>query len=70
METLIRRIERLRESADVTIAAIAVIVERYETDMKEHHPNGADLLREKYGARILSVVNGDDIAHAIQSGIV
>lgn len=70
METLIRRIERLRESADVTIAAIAVIVERYETDLKEHHPNGADLLREKYGARILSVVNGDDIAHAIQSGIV
>lgn len=70
METLIRRIERLRESADVTIAAIAVIVEHYETDLKEHHPNGADLLREKYGARILSVVNGDDIAHAIQSGIV
>lgn len=69
-ETLIGRIERLRESADVTIAAIAVIVERYETDMKEHHPNGADLLREKYGARILSVVNGDDIAHAIKAGIV
>ena len=69
-ETLLGRIERMRENADVTIVAVAVIVERYETGMKEHHPNGADILREKYGARILSVVNGDDIAHAIEAGIV
>lgn len=69
-KTLIQRIERLKESADVTIVAVAVIVERYETDMKEHHSNGADLLREKYGAKILSVVNGDDIAQAIKTGIV
>ncbi len=69
-KTLIERIEKLKESADVTIAAVAVIVERYETDMKEYHPNGADLVREKYGARILSVVSGDDIAQAIKSGIV
>lgn len=69
-ETLLGRIERLRENADVTIVAVAVIVERYEAGMKEHHPNGADILREKYGARILSVVNGDDIARAIEAGIV
>ncbi len=68
--TLMQRIERLKASADVTIVAVAVIVERYETDMKEHHSNGADLVREKYGARFLSVVNGDDIAQAIKAGIV
>lgn len=69
-ETLLRRIERLKANADVTIVAVAVIVERYEAGIKEHHPNGADILREKYGARILSVVNGDDIARAIEAGIV
>lgn len=69
-KTLIGRIERLKESVDITIAAVAVIVERYETEMREHHENGADLLRERYGARILSVVNGDDIARAVRAGIV
>ena len=69
-KTLLGRIERLKAYADVAIVAVAVIVERYEAGMKEHHPNGADILRAKYGARILSVVNGDDIAHAIEAGIV
>lgn len=69
-DTLIGRIERLRASADITIAAVVVIVERYEADMEVHHPNGADILREKYGAQVLSVVNGDDIARAVKSGIV
>ncbi len=69
-KTLIERIERLREKADVKVVAVAVIVERYESGMEEHHPNGAKLLQEKYGAQILSVVNGDDIAHAIKAGIV
>ena len=69
-KTLIGRIERMMENVNVTIAGVVVIVERYETDMKEHHPNGADILREKYGARVLSVVNGDDISRAIRAGIV
>ncbi len=68
--TLIERIEKLRETADVKIVAIVVIVERYETQMAEHVSNGADLLRDRYGAQILSVVNGDDIANAIRRGIV
>lgn len=69
-KTLMTRIERLKAEADVTVAAVAVIVERYEAEMKAHHPNGADMIREKYGAKILSVVNGDDIARAIAAGIV
>lgn len=69
-KTLLGRIERLKKNADIRVVAVAVIVERYETDMRDHHPNGADVLREKYGARILSVVNGDDIARAIRSGVV
>lgn len=69
-DTVIGRIEKLRAKADIRIVAVVAIVERYETDMKIHHPNGADILRDKYGAKVLSVVNGDDIAHAIKSGIV
>lgn len=69
-KTLLERIERLKAQADITIAAVAVIVERYETQMKEYHPDGPDMIREKYGARILSVVNGDDISRAIAAGIV
>ncbi len=68
--TLIGRIEKLRESAEVKIVAVVVIVERYEDDMKAYHSNGADIIREKYGAQVLSVVSGDDIGRAIKCGIV
>lgn len=69
-DTLIGRIEKLRASVDITIVAVVVIVERYETDMETHHLNGADIVREKYGAQVLSVVNGDDISRAIKCGII
>lgn len=69
-DTLTARIERLRESADIKIVAVVVIVERYESGMEAYHPNGADILREKYGAKVLSVVNGDDISMAVSRGII
>lgn len=69
-DTLTARIERLRESADIKIVAAVVIVERYESGMEAYHPNGADILREKYGAQVLSVVNGDDISMAVSRGII
>ncbi len=69
-QTLMKQIDRLQEQTDVTIAAVVVIVERYETKMEAYHPNGADLIREKYGAEVLSVVTGDDIAAAIRQGLV
>lgn len=69
-DTLVGRIEKLRASVDITIVAVVVIVERYETNMEKHHSNGVDIVRQKYGAQVLSVVNGDDIAEAIKRGIV
>lgn len=69
-KTVIERIERLQEIAKVQVVAVVAIVDRYEKDMKAHHESGAKLLAEKYGAKVLTVVSGDDITRAIRQGIV
>ena len=69
-KTVIERIERIRELADVKVAAVVAIVDRYEKDMESVHESGAKLLEEKYGAKVLTVVSGDDITRAIKQGIV
>ncbi len=69
-KTIIERIEKLREIAKVQVVAVVAIVDRYEKDMKSHHESGAKLLEEKYGAKVLTVVSGDDITRAIRQGIV
>ena len=68
--TIDGRIAKLKEIADVKVAAVVAIVDRYEEGMKEVHESGSKLLRERYGAKILTVVNGDDITDAIRRGIV
>jgi orotate phosphoribosyltransferase len=68
-KTLEERIERLREVADIKVSAIVAIVDSYETGMEEPL-NGSKKLAEKYGAKILTIVNGDDILHAIENGII
>ena len=69
-KTVIERIERLRETADVQVVAVVAVVDRYEKGMESVHGSGAKLLEEKYGAKVLTVVSGDDITHAIRQGIV
>ena len=69
-KTVMERIERLRGNADIKVVAVVAIVDRYEKGMSKVHDSGAKLLQEKYGAKTLSVVTGDDITRAIQQGIV
>ena len=69
-KTIVERIERLKEIADVKVAAVVAVGDRYEKDMESVHGSGAKLLAEKYGAKILTVVSGDDITRAIRQGIV
>ena len=69
-KTVVERIERLRETADIRLVAVIAVVDRYEKGMEPVHGSGAQLLSEKYGAKVLSVVNGDDITRAIGRGIV
>lgn len=69
-KTIIERIEKLRETADVKVAAVVAIVDRYEKGMEEVHESGAKRIEEVYGAKVLTIVNGDNITRAIRDGIV
>ena len=69
-KTIVERIERLKEIADGKVAAVVAVVDRYEMDMESVHGTGAKRWAEKYGAKILTVVSGDDITRAIRQGIV
>lgn len=69
-KTVMEGIERLRTIADVKVTAVVAIVDRYEKGMESVHGSGAKLLAEKYGAKVLTLVNGDDVTRAIRQGIV
>ena len=69
-KTVIERIETLKELADIEVVAVVAIVDRYEKGMESVHDSGAKLLAQKYGAKILTVVSGDDITRAIRQGII
>lgn len=68
--TLSRRIEKLLSIAKVEIAAIVVIVDRKETGEDAGAASGAERIRQEYGTKVFSVVNGEDIMHAMKSGII
>ena len=68
-KTIKERIERLKKLADIKITAIVAIVDNHEENI-ENCFNGAKLLSDEYGCKILTVVNGDDITRAIDQGIV
>ena len=59
--TVAGRIEKLREIADIKVAALVAIVDRRD---------GARFMKENYGAQTLTIISGDDISDAISRGIV
>ena len=69
-KTIMGRIDKIRESADIQIVAIVAVVDRYEKGMESVHESGTEIFAKKYGCKILTVVNGDEIATAIRQGIV
>ena len=60
-KTVSDRIEKLREIADIKVVALVAIVDRGD---------GAKFMKEKYDAKTLTVITGDDITSAIERGIV
>lgn len=60
-KTVSDRIEKLREIADIKVGALVAIVDRGD---------GAKFMKEKYDAKTLTVITGDDITSAIKRGIV
>lgn len=68
--TIIERVEKIKETTDIQIVAVIAVVDRYEKGMENVHERGAKTLAEKYGCKVLTVVNGDEITQAIRQGIV
>ena len=66
-KTVSNAIERIRTIADIRVAGLAAIADRYEEGMEK---SGARELEETYGAKVLTIVKGEDIIRAIEKGIV
>lgn len=66
-KTVSNAIERIRTIADIRVAGLAAIADRYEEGMEK---SGARELKETYGAKVLTIVKGEDIIRAIEKGIV
>ena len=66
-KTVSNAIERIRTIADIRVAGLAAIADRFEEGMEK---SGARELEETYGARVLTIVKGEDITRAIEKGIV
>ncbi len=56
-KTLEQRIEQLKTIADITVAAVIVVVNRKEQTMH----SGEERIRQKYGAEVFSIITDEDI---------
>ncbi|MBR6664628.1 MAG: helix-turn-helix domain-containing protein [Lachnospiraceae bacterium] len=63
--TLCERIDRIREVADVEIAAVVVIADLTNEEAKEKGL-GPALLAEKYGTKVYSVITDKDVEKALK----
>ena len=63
-------VEKIKETTDIQIVAVIAVVDRYEKGMENVHERGTKTLAEKYGCKVLTVVNGDEITQAIRQGLV
>lgn len=67
--TIEERIAKLRKQADVQIEAVIVIINRCKQAAKDQ-PSGAQMLQEKYGAKVFSLITDEDILAAARNGII
>jgi orotate phosphoribosyltransferase len=67
--TLIERIERLKEIANIEVIAVIVIAD-FLTTKVEGLMTGAQRIEEKYGAKVYSIITKDDIIRAIKHDII
>lgn len=61
------RINRLKEQANVEIAAVIVIINRCN---QAEESSGIRMLEEKYGAKVYSLITDEDIRMAQRNGII
>lgn len=66
---LIERIERLKEMAELEIAAVIVITDFMST-LDGEIKTGAQKIEERYGTKVYSIITRDDINRAINNNII
>lgn len=65
--SIVERINRLKEQANVEIAAVIIIINRSN---QAEESLGASMLEEKYGAKVYSLITDEDIRMAHKNGII
>ena len=64
-QTICERIERLKEVADIEVAAVVVIADLTNGEAKEEGL-GAQMLEEKYGAKVVSIIQEKDVMNYLR----
>lgn len=64
-----KRIEQLRQQADIRVEATIVIVSR-RNQMPPGTPSGEERMLEKYGAKVYSLITDEDIEAALRERII
>jgi orotate phosphoribosyltransferase len=67
--TLIERIEGLKTTAKIEVAAIIVITD-FMTTKENEVITGAQRIEELYGAKVYSVITKEDIVRAVRNNII
>ncbi len=63
-QTICKRIERLKEVADIDVIAVVVIADLTDDKAREQGL-GAQMLEEKYGAKVYSIITEKDVAKVL-----
>lgn len=68
-KTLAARLKEIKKMADVEIAAVIVIADRMIPNEKTGQI-GSKMIEERYNTKVYSIISGEDIQHALKSGII
>ena len=68
-KTLAARLKEIKQMADVEIAAVIVIADRMIPN-EETGQIGSQMIEEWYKTKVYSIISGEDIQHALESGII
>ena len=63
-QTICKRIERLKEVANIEVIAVVVIADLTNDEAREQGL-GAQMLEEKYGAKVYSIITEKDVMKAL-----
>lgn len=67
--SLVERIERLKEQADIKVVAVIVIAD-FMSVSEGNTKTGAQIIEDKYSTKVHSLITKDDIKKAVKKGLI